>query len=214
MPLTLRNSVLGSVPLTLAGVASVSAQTTTVSGVVRDARGVPQMGVVVDLQGASVAATALTDLRGHYQIRDLSPGVYQLRASAMLYLPALRQSLALHPGRPSVVNLTLRALYDDTSLSSPSHRDPAQTLDDWKWTLRSVANKPMLRLLDDSGEELPLEAKVGGPETHAKVRITSGATGFGSPSHAVEVAFAARSGDGSRRGLISSSVASGSANGI
>ncbi len=138
------------------------------------------MGVTVELFGP-IAATALTDLQGHYQIKDVLPGVYQLRASATLYLPSQQRQLRLAAGRRSVVNLTMAGLFDEAAWMSSNHRDAADGSDDWKWTLRSPANRPLLRLAAE--DELPggSHREASGPrrETHTAFSVTQGQGGFG-----------------------------------
>jgi hypothetical protein len=74
-----------------------------VSGIVRDAQGIPQMGALVQalLPDATPVGMAVTDLKGHYVIRNLTPGKYQVRASAALFLPSMRGDLRLRAGAPA-----------------------------------------------------------------------------------------------------------------
>ena len=103
----------------LASSASLLAQgDASVSGTIRDLRGKPQMGVMVELLSSTTSTSVLTDLEGHYQIKDVLPGVYQLRASAALYLPSLRRQLRLQSKMRPVVNLTMSGLFDETSWMS------------------------------------------------------------------------------------------------
>ena len=80
-----------------------------VSGVVRDAQGVAQMGAVVQVLAVSAVsvATAFTDMNGRYRIANLVPGRYQVRATAALFVPATRHNLQLSTGmRATVVDMT------------------------------------------------------------------------------------------------------------
>ena len=124
-----------------------------VSGVVRDSQGVAQMGALVQvLAGNSITvATAFTDRHGHYAVSNLVPGHYQVRASAALFVPATRANLELRDGAKAVVNLTLAALFDTASWLPASRRRADETTDDWQWTLRSTANRPILRITDEDG---------------------------------------------------------------
>jgi Carboxypeptidase regulatory-like domain len=119
----------------------------SISGYVRSSAGVPQMGAVVEV--LSVAAHDLkvfTDDRGFYSISNLIPGTYTLKVSAPSFLPALRDRIGLHAGSAMVVNVTLNTLFEAIQLGPL--RGPADD-DDWKWTLRSAANRPVLRVLED-----------------------------------------------------------------
>ena len=118
-----------------------------ISGYVRDSSGTPQMGALVQILGsAQHSVSVFTDAAGFYSASGLLPGFYTLKVSAPSFLPALRERIGLHPGASLNVNLTLNTLLDVMQLG------PVRTVDDdddWKWTLRSVANRPILRVFDD-----------------------------------------------------------------
>jgi Carboxypeptidase regulatory-like domain len=119
----------------------------SISGYVRDAAGVPQMGAIVQILGAANRTlTVFTDGTGHYAAFDLLPGLYDLKVSAPSFLPALREKVGLRPGSSINVNVTLSTLLNVMQFG-PMRSAPQD--DDWKWTLRSVANRPILRVFDD-----------------------------------------------------------------
>ena len=122
----------------------------SISGYVRDSHGIPQMGAVVEIFTTTAAQTVrvFTDANGHYDARDLLPGVYDVKVSAVSFLPSLRESVALSAGTHRVVNLTLNTLFEALQLV-PQQRSASEEDDDWKWTLRAVSNRPILRLRDD-----------------------------------------------------------------
>ena len=124
-----------------------------VSGVVKDSQGVVQMGALVQVLAANsmTVATAFTDLHGHYAVTNLVPGRYEVRASAALFVPASKANLQLRTGAKAVVNLTLAALFDTASWLPASRRRADEPEDEWQWTLRSTANRPILRILDEDG---------------------------------------------------------------
>lgn len=155
-----------------------------VSGVVRDAHGVEQMGALVQVLTADAATirTAFTDVRGRYVIANLVPGRYAVRASATLFVPATRANLQLRTGATAVVNLTLGALFDTVSWLPARRRGSDETDDDWKWTLRSSANRPILRILEDGALiEISSSASEVRPrvQTLARDTVTSGDGEFG-----------------------------------
>ncbi len=96
------------------GECASAASTAAVSGVVRDAQGVAQMGAMVQVlaAGSVSVATAFTDMYGRYRIANLVPGSYQVRATAALFVPATRRNLRLATGMRATVNLTLSMLSD------------------------------------------------------------------------------------------------------
>ena len=118
----------------------------SISGKVRNAAGVPQMGAMV--QAVSLAGsktfTVFTDSTGSYALYELIPGTYDVKVSAASFLPTLRENVSLHSGANLVVNLTLNTLSDAIRLLPPKQGN--QEEDDWRWTLRSAANRPILRL--------------------------------------------------------------------
>ncbi len=181
---------------------------TGVVGVVRDTHGKPQMGVLVELLGSAAVATALTDLEGHYQIKDVLPGVYQVRASASLFAPSLRRQLHIAAGTRPIVNLTMSGLFDETTWLSSSHADTGNGPDDWKWTLRSPANRPMLRLTskDDALDATTREQGHHPGESHAVVSMTAGSGNFGQGGGRGTLTIVHRSWDQKRSVGIHSSI--------
>ena len=126
----------------------------TIAGVIRDADGIPQMGALVQamLPDASFAGSAITDARGRYRIL-VAPGTYRIRATASLFLPTVREHLAVARGTRSVVDLTLATVLAPNGWLPATRRTTSEPTDDWMWTLRSSASRPILRFNDpaDSG---------------------------------------------------------------
>ncbi|HEY6770393.1 MAG TPA: carboxypeptidase-like regulatory domain-containing protein [Candidatus Sulfotelmatobacter sp.] len=121
--------------------------TGAISGRVSSASGAPQMGAVVQILGtANHSLTVFTDEAGFYSAAGLLPGLYSIKVSAPSFLPALRERIGLHPGSSVKVNLTLNTLLGAIQMG-PLRSTPDE--DDWKWTLRSVANRPALRIFSD-----------------------------------------------------------------
>jgi len=86
-------SILASAALATPALAQ--SETASVSGIVRDRHGSPQIDALIQLMRAdsSVVAVAHTDARGVFLLEDLLPGVYQLKASDETFLPSLRENL-------------------------------------------------------------------------------------------------------------------------
>lgn len=124
-----------------------------ISGYVRDASGTPQMGAVVEIAGSAARTlTVFTDVAGFFSAGNLLPGVYLVKVSAASFLPSVNEKVGLQPGTSLRLNITL------TSLLSGLRVGPLRGTsddDDWKWTLRSVANRPVLRVFNPAtGAEL------------------------------------------------------------
>ena len=127
--------------------ASAVERSGAISGYVRNASGDPQMGAVVQILGAANRTlTVFSDAAGFYNASGLLPGLYTLKVTAPSFLPALREKVGVRPGISLNINVTLSTLLDVMQLG-PGRVLPDE--DDWKWTLRSVANRPILRVFDD-----------------------------------------------------------------
>jgi hypothetical protein len=167
-----------------------------VTGVVRDAKGIAQPGALVQViaVGLNAPKTAFTDLQGRYSISNLIPGRYAVQASAALFVSTTKDNLELRPGRRTVVNLTLASLFDRSGWLPAERRKADDLSDDWKWTLRSSANRPMLRLVDDGLASPPEKARKR-PQVRESFRSGDGGFGYGGSHNVVEQGF--DSGDGS-----------------
>jgi hypothetical protein len=161
----------------------------TVSGVVRDAQGTPQMGAMVELMAAdaTVIARVYTNARGAFTFDHVFPGTYQVKATGDSFLPTLREDLRLSARSKVILNLTLSTLFEAIQWLPAQPRSPDEPSDDWKWTLRSSSNRPLLRLLQDG----PLVVLSGddhgsGPQLAARVAVSSASREFGQsgPHHA------------------------------
>ncbi|HWR17673.1 MAG TPA: carboxypeptidase-like regulatory domain-containing protein [Terriglobales bacterium] len=167
---------VGSLMLVIAVALGVPAYASqgTISGVVKNASGVPQMGAMVEVfaRGTSHVATGFTDTKGFYTLAQLIPGTYDVKVSAPSFLPTLRESVSLRSGANLVVNLTLNTLSDAIRFL-PTKQGTSDD-DDWKWTLRSAANRPILRV--KNGEPLVI-ANGNDREFRASVAFVAGSDG-------------------------------------
>jgi hypothetical protein len=154
----------------------------TISGYVRAASGNPQMGAMVEVLGAAAhSLKVFTDENGFYSAAGLLPGVYNLKVSAPAFLPTLREHIGLHAGGNTIVNVTLSTLFEAIQIAPG--RGPAEE-DDWKWVLRSVSNRPILRLVDDPSHVAVSEAGKGDRELKGTLSFLAGSPseGFGGDS--------------------------------
>lgn len=149
---------------TIAASASAAVNPGVISGYVKNAAGVPQMGATVEVLSMGLPLTARTDANGHYKLKGLLPGVYAIKVSAPSFLPSIREKINLQSGSSLIVNVTLNTLFEAIELL-PKTSSSAADQDDWKWTLRSMANRPVLRLSDDG----PLVIVSRSDDEHDKV---------------------------------------------
>ena len=153
----------------------------TVSGVVRDASGAPQIGTLVQLvkPDLTVISQTFTDDHGRYTLARILPGLYGVKATAALFLPTLRENLRIVPSSKLVVNLTLSTIYEAFRWLPAQPRQVDEPRDDWNWTLRLSANRPLLRMLGDEPLVVVREAEGQNAATKARVTLRGGETGFG-----------------------------------
>jgi hypothetical protein len=140
---------------------------------VRDSAGVPQIGAEVQLLRAdlTVLSSVYTDSSGRFKIPSILPGKYAIKAMGAWFLPSLREDVRIRTN--TVVNLTLNTLYEAMQwLPAEPRADNAQN-DDWAWTLRSAANRPLLRWLEDG----PLVVVSDSAGAHRRLKARLVATG-------------------------------------
>jgi len=136
------------VVLTFAAGASAAVNPGAISGYVRSSTGTPQMGAIVEVLSSGNPVQAQTDANGYYSISGLLPGLYAVKVSAPSFLPSIREKINLASGANLVVNVTLNTLFEAIEMLPKKSTSP-EDADDWRWTLRSMANRPVLRLDDD-----------------------------------------------------------------
>ncbi len=167
--------MIGSLLVLIAMALSVPASAIpqgSISGVVKDGNGTPQMGALVEIFSykSSRAFSVFTDAKGFYSMGELLSGNYDIKVSAASFLPTLRENVSLHSGANLIVNLTLNTLSDAIRLLPA--KQGAQEDDDWKWTLRSAANRPILRM--KNGKPVMVANGVGDQPLRASVAFMAG----------------------------------------
>ncbi len=167
-----------------------AARVGVISGYVRDSAGIPQMGATVEIFSSptSIPTTVFTDSQGHYSAESLPAGKYQVRVSLASFLPSLRENVKVNSGAHVLINMTLSTLVDALKLLPP-RRTASSEPDDWHWTLRSGANRPVLRVVEEDKKDkgLVVVARTDKPEQgddrdlKARVAFLAGAEaqGFG-----------------------------------
>jgi hypothetical protein len=152
----------------------------SVAGVVRDSAGVPQIGAVVQLlrPDLSVIASVYTNSNGRFVIPSVFPGRYAVKAMGSSFLPSLRENV--HVRASTVINLTLNTLYEVMQWLPATPRAGNAQSDDWAWTLRSAANRPLLRWLEDGPLVVVSDDKPGArPRLKARLMATGQEGTFG-----------------------------------
>jgi hypothetical protein len=159
--------------IAIAGGPAFGAAPGSVSGVVRDSAGVPQIGAIVQLlrPDLSVISIVYTSGKGAYAFPNIEPGRYSVKAMGTLFLPSLRENVRVRSN--AVVNLTLNTLYEVMQWLPAEPRSVKAPKDDWAWTLRSAANRPLLRWLEDG----PLVVVSDRPGVRPRLKARLMATG-------------------------------------
>ncbi len=159
-----------------------------VSGLVRDSAGVPQIGAQVQLlhPDLTVIASVYTDSAGRYIIPSVLPGRYAVKAMGTWFLPSLRENIRVRTN--TVVNLTLNTLYEAMQWLPAEPRASNAQQDDWAWTLRSAANRPLLRWLEDGPLVVVSDESGSHPRLKARL-VASGQEGtFGESGERISAA--------------------------
>lgn len=163
---------------------------TALTGTVRDGRGVPQAGAMVELlrPDTTVAASVFTDEYGRFLLAHLVPGTYSVKATGTLFLPTLRENLQVLAHKRTAVNLTLSTVVEAFQWLPARRRSVDEPDDEWAWTLRSAANRPLLRMLED-GPLVVVSDMDTAPVLKARVSLNGGVNQFGEGGvhHAFEI---------------------------
>lgn len=149
------------------------------TGIVRDSAGIPQIGAVVELLAPdlSVLTTVYTDAKGRYNIHPLQPGRYSVKAIGASFLPSMRENVRVRS--VTIVNLTLNTLYEVMQWLPAEPRAANSRSDDWAWTLRSAANRPLLRWLEDGPLVVVCDGNGTAPRLKARIIATGQSGSFG-----------------------------------
>jgi hypothetical protein len=154
---------------------------------VRDSAGVPQIGAAVQLlrPDMSVVATVYTSSKGRFAFVTVLPGKYAVKAMGTSFLPSLRENVRVRT--TTVVNLTLNTLYEVMQWLPAEPRAGDAQKDDWKWTLRSAANRPLLRWLEDGPLVVVSEKEGAPPKLKARLTATGRQGTFGENGERITV---------------------------
>jgi Carboxypeptidase regulatory-like domain len=178
------------VVLVLAASAAAKQGYGTISGVVLDPSGTPQMGASVWLisedAGGRTVAQILSNQNGAFFTDHLKPGEYAVRVSVAGFLPAMERHVAVMSNLTTLLRVQVETIFSSLDTLRGKSDTPAEQ-DDWKWVLRSsTATRTILQWVDaDSqiasntlGTDLPNARR-----PRALVQVTNGALRPGSASN-------------------------------
>lgn len=121
-----------------------------ISGQVRNAAGIGQMGALVQVMNRSerVVQRTLAGPDGWFRVEGLPPDTYSVRVTLASFVPALRNHVVVRPGVESFLQIQLSQLFSSIELVYVAPGQTGLLSEDWKWVLRSsTATRPVLRLL-------------------------------------------------------------------
>src|SRR6266699_175847 len=138
--------------LVLGGSAAAKPVYGTISGIVLDPSGTPQMGATVWLisedAGGQTVSQLLSNQHGAFFTDRLKPGKYSLRVSLPGFLPAMERHVSVIDNLTTLLRVQVDSIF--SSLDTLRRQSDAPTEpDDWKWVLRSsVATRTILQWRD------------------------------------------------------------------
>jgi hypothetical protein len=163
----------------------------TISGVVRDAGGVPQLGASVELvseaPGDLITRQFLTNTQGVFRAENLLPGFYTVHVTLAGFLPGLEKHIHISSNLTTVVRVELESLYASIEQLRRLPATGSVEPDDWKWVLRSAPGlRPVLQWQEEDTDTTTAVIGVGDKGSHdplGRVEVTSGARRPGSVSN-------------------------------
>ena len=162
----------------------------TISGVVLDPSGTPQMGATVWLlsedAGGRPVSQLLSNQHGAFFTDRLKPGKYSLRVSLPGFLPAMEQHVSVIANLTTLLRVQVDSLF--SSLDSLRRQsDASAEADDWKWVLRSsAATRTILQWREgdlDAANPVPVTDSPRAQRARGLVQLTNGVLQSGSPSN-------------------------------
>ncbi len=162
----------------------------TISGLVHDAAGVPQLGASVELiseaPGSLLTHQLLTNTQGAFRAENIPPGFYTVRVTLAGFLPTFEKHIHISSNLTTVVRIELESLYASIEQLRRAPASGASEPDDWKWVLRSASGlRPVLQWHEEeTGDTSAVVAETGaGPRHGGRVELTGGARRPGSVSN-------------------------------
>src|SRR6266853_3972194 len=176
--------------LVLAGSATAKPGYGTISGIVLDPSGTPQMGATVWLisedAGGRTVSQLLSNQHGAFFTDRLKPGKYSLRVSLPGFLPAMERHVGVIANLTTLLRVQVDSIFSSLDTLRRQSDVPAEP-DNWKWVLRSsAATRTILQWRDgnvDLASTVPVKDSPRGQRARGLVQVTNGALQPGSPSN-------------------------------
>ena len=161
----------------------------TISGLVLDPSGTPQMGASVWLiseEAGRTVAQLSSDQHGVFITDRVKPGQYSVRVAVSGFLPAMERHVAVVSNLTTLLRVRVETVFSSLdTLRQKSDAPPEQ--DDWKWVLRSsAATRTILQWSDTGNQGVSNSLGSDLPSAHhprGLVQVTNGALRPGSASN-------------------------------
>src|ERR1700687_1064496 len=145
------------VVLVLAASAAAKPDYGTISGVVLDPSGTPQMGASVwlisDDAGGPIVAQILFNQYAAFFAGPLNPGSYAVRVSVAGFLPAMERHVAVMSNLTTLLRVQVESVFSSLDTLRRKSNAPAEQ-DDWEWVLRSSTATRTILQWDDTGNQI------------------------------------------------------------
>ncbi len=182
--------VCGSVPRAEAqSQARHKAAAGTISGIVRDPSGIPQLGASVEIfaeaPGVLLSTQLLTNTEGAFRADNLPSGFYTVRVTLAGFLPTLEKHIQITSNLTTVVRVQLESLFASIESLRRAPANGNSEPDDWKWVLRSASGmRPVLQWHEeDTDDTSAVVADLIAPRQLGQIEFTGGARRPGSVSN-------------------------------
>src|ERR1700730_12951832 len=154
----------------------------TISGVVLDPSGTPQMGAIVWLisedAGGRTVAQILSNQYGEFLTDHLTAGRYAVRVSVAGFLPAMERHVAVMSNLTTLLHVQVDTVFSSLDTLRRKSDAPAEQ-DDWKWVLRSSTATRTILQWDETSSEIASNAPGAelprAQRPRALVQVTNGA---------------------------------------
>ena len=152
--------------LVLAASAAAKPGYGTLSGVVLDPSGTPQMGASVWLisedAGGRIVAQILSNQYGAFFTDHLKPGNYAVRVSVAGFLPSMERHVAVMSNLTTLLRVQVDTVFSSLDTLRRKSDAPAEQ-DDWKWVLRSSTATRTILQWEDTGSQIASNHSGCGP---------------------------------------------------
>jgi len=122
----------------------------SLSGLVRDSSGIPQLGasvvIIPETPGVGASYEFLTNTQGSFGSEKVAPGAYTVRVTLAGFLPFIQRHIQISPSLTTTVRVQLETMFASIEQLRRAPSASAAEPDDWKWVLRSAPGlRPILQ---------------------------------------------------------------------